>query len=75
MKARIPAMRPGLLPAAILTALLPVAASAQAQDAADGATTLDRISVTGSRIRGVEIENQQPILTVSRQDIERSGHT
>ena len=72
---RTPALRKGLLPLAVLTALVPVAASAQDQTTAAGATTLDRIQVTGSRIRGVEIENQQPILSVSREDIARSGQT
>ncbi len=37
------------------------------------ATTLDRIQVTGSRIRQVEVETAQPILTITRQDIERQG--
>lgn len=70
---RTPALRKGLLPLAVLTALVPAAVSAQEQATATGATNLDRIQVTGSRIRGVEIENQQPILTVSREDIARSG--
>lgn len=70
---RAPALRKGLLPLAVLTALVPAAVSAQEQATATGATNLDRIQVTGSRIRGVEIENSQPILTVSREDISRSG--
>lgn len=69
---RTPALRKGLLPAAILAAVAPAVTFAQAQTAS-GTTELDRIQVTGSRIRGVEIENQQPILTVSREDIARSG--
>ncbi len=37
------------------------------------ATTLDRIQVTGSRIRRVDMETAQPVLTVSRTDIENQG--
>lgn len=36
-------------------------------------TTLDRIEVTGSRIRKVDIENAQPIVTITRADIEKQG--
>ena len=38
-------------------------------------TTLDRIEVTGSRIPRAEIENEQPIITISRADIEKQGFT
>ncbi len=37
------------------------------------ATTLDRIEVTGSRIPRAEIENEQPIVTVTREQIEKQG--
>jgi iron complex outermembrane receptor protein len=37
------------------------------------ATTLDRIEVTGSRIPRAEIENEQPIITVTREDIQKQG--
>ena len=37
------------------------------------ATTLDRIEVTGSRIRQADIETAQPVFTISRQDIENQG--
>ncbi|WP_024891415.1 TonB-dependent receptor plug domain-containing protein [Luteimonas huabeiensis] len=73
MKARIPAMRRGLLPAAILTALVPASAAFAQDGAASGATTLDRIEVTGSRIRKVDVETAQPILSISRADIENQG--
>jgi iron complex outermembrane recepter protein len=36
-------------------------------------TDLDRIQVTGSRIRQVDIETAQPIVTVSREDIQAGG--
>src|SRR5690606_26135495 len=39
------------------------------------ATTLDRVEVTGSRIRQVDAETSQPILVLDRQAIEQSGRT
>lgn len=35
--------------------------------------TLDRIEVTGSRIRQVDIETAQPVTFITRQEIERQG--
>ena len=71
-----PAMRLGLLPASIAIAMLP-AAFAFAQEAAPAAaaeaTTLDRIEVTGSRIRQVDLETAAPVLMISRDDIESQG--
>ena len=48
-----------------------------AQDTGDSqqATTLDRIEVTGSRIRSVDAETSQPVLVLSREDIEKQGVT
>ncbi len=37
------------------------------------ATNLDRIEVTGSRIRQVDVETAQPVLTISRSEIESQG--
>jgi iron complex outermembrane receptor protein len=59
-----------LLPAGIALALAPAFASAQE---AKGTTDLDRISVTGSRIRGASVETQQPILTMTRESLEKQG--
>lgn len=71
-----PALRLGLLPAGIAIAMLP-AAFAVAQDAAPPAaaeaTTLDRIEVTGSRIRQVDAETSAPVLLIDRGDIEKQG--
>ncbi|MBA2239125.1 MAG: TonB-dependent receptor, partial [Lysobacter sp.] len=39
------------------------------------ATTLDRIQVTGSRIRRTDIETSQPVFTLSREDITAQGLT
>src|SRR3546814_1369655 len=66
---------------------LPVAGTAFAQDAADqqeeeqaaaapaqaseDTTELDRVTVTGSRIKRAEIEGPAPITIITRQDLER----
>ncbi|WP_394002044.1 TonB-dependent receptor domain-containing protein [Luteimonas sp. WGS1318] len=70
---RTPALRKGLLPLAVLTALVPAAVSAQEQATATGATNLDRIQVTGSRIRQASLETAQPVILMQRADIERQG--
>ncbi|MFG3447015.1 MULTISPECIES: TonB-dependent receptor domain-containing protein [unclassified Stenotrophomonas] len=48
------------------------AAPAMAQDAPNP-TNLDRIEITGSRIRTVDVETAQPVFAISRTDIERQG--
>jgi len=65
-------MRLGLLPAGIAVALTPAIAFAQNST---GATDLDRIEVTGSRIRGANMETQQPIITLNREALEKQGYT
>ena len=74
-----PALRFAALPFAILTTLAGTGV-AFAQDAAatpgndaDQAKTLDRIEVTGSRIRRVDAENASPVVTIDRQAIEKTG--
>ena len=47
------------------------AGNAVAQEA--DTTTLDRIEVTGTRIRQVDTETSQPVLTISRGEIEKQG--
>ncbi|MEP6906570.1 MAG: TonB-dependent receptor [Pseudoxanthomonas sp.] len=51
--------------------------TAFAQDATDTAkpTELDRIEVTGSRIRQVDLETAQPVLMISREDIQNQGYS
>ena len=49
--------------------------SALAQDAAAEATTLDRVEVTGSRIKKVDAESAQPVTVITRANIEKSGVT
>lgn len=59
-----------------LSLLLAVPGLVAAQDAPQpDATTLDRVQVTGTRIKQAEIEGQVPIQTVTREDIERTGLT
>ena len=54
---------------------LPGIAVAQQPASAQDTTTLDRIQVTGSRIKRAELEGQVPVQTVTREDIERTGLT
>lgn len=48
----------------------PVAAQAQSEDAA----SLDRVEVTGSRIKRTDIEGALPVTVIDREAIEFSGH-
>ena len=66
------AVRFGLLPAGIAIALAPAFASAQ-EGGQQEATTLDKIEVTGSRIRQVDLETAAPVLQLTREDIEGQG--
>jgi iron complex outermembrane receptor protein len=49
------------------------ASHALAQEAGESTTNLDRIEVTGSRIRQTDTETAQPVLTITRADIEKQG--
>ncbi len=40
-----------------------------------GATNLDKIEVTGSRIKRADVETSQPVFSMSRQQIESQGLT
>lgn len=48
---------------------------AEAPAEEEGTTKLEAIEVTGSRIRRSDYETAQPVLVVTREDIERSGLT
>ncbi len=61
------AVRHALVSGLAVTAAVP----AFAQDSAP--TTLDRIEITGSRIRQVDVETAQPVFAISRTDIEQQG--
>ncbi|PTA76862.1 TonB-dependent receptor, partial [Bacillus sp. Nf3] len=56
---------------AVVIALVAGASTATAH--AQEATNLDRIEVTGSRIRQVDTETAQPVMTISRDQIEKQG--
>ena len=78
MNFRIPPVRQGLLPAAIALALIPATAAVaqdqpQTEQAGESTTTLDRIQVTGSRIRQVDVATAQPTVTITRTEIENQG--
>ena len=50
--------------------------AAFAQESGSGQpTTLDRIEVTGSRIKRTELETSQPVFNLSREDIQAQGLT
>ncbi|MCD9085692.1 TonB-dependent receptor [Stenotrophomonas sp. SY1] len=61
------AVRHALISSVTITAATP----AFAQDSIP--TTLDRIEITGSRIRQVDVETAQPVFAISRTDIEQQG--
>jgi outer membrane receptor protein involved in Fe transport len=66
------------LQAAIALALLGTCATSQAQDttkdaSATEAKTLDAVTVTGSRIRRVDTETANPVVTLDRAAIEATG--
>jgi iron complex outermembrane receptor protein len=58
---------------ALAASVLPVG-TALAQEAQSGnATNLDRIEVTGSRIKRTDVEGPNPVTVVTRQDIQAAG--
>ncbi|MCW6028328.1 iron complex outermembrane receptor protein [Stenotrophomonas rhizophila] len=57
-----------------LVATAGTATTAVAQESASP-TNLDRIEVTGSRIRSVDVENSQPVFIMDRAAIEKQGLT
>ena len=48
--------------------------TAFAQDANETTTTLDRVEITGSRIRQASVETAQPVIALSRAEIEKKGY-
>ncbi|MEG2803269.1 TonB-dependent receptor [Stenotrophomonas sp.] len=56
-----------------LCLLLAAPALAGAQETSRATTELDRVEVTGSRIKRAEVEGQVPIQTLTRAEIERTG--
>ncbi|KRG68290.1 TonB-dependent receptor plug domain-containing protein [Pseudoxanthomonas dokdonensis] len=67
---------PGAIKIALFTGAAMATSTALAQDAPPAsteATTLDRVEVTGSRIRQVDKETAAPVLTIDRAAIEDQG--
>ena len=62
---------------AVVLALITSAAGTGTAIAQEASTTtnLDRISVTGSRIKSTDIETSQPVLSLTRADIDKQGVT
>src|SRR5690606_19941543 len=88
MRARSSGIKPNRLSAALFTVLaLPLAGTAFAQDAAaqeeeqatapaqasEETTELDRVTVTGSRIKRAEIEGPAPVTIITADDLEQQG--
>ncbi|MBZ3928672.1 TonB-dependent receptor [Xanthomonas citri] len=65
-------LRDAVVLALVVGVAAPTAAFAQ-ESTAGNTTNLDRIEITGSRIRQVDVETAQPVLTISRQDIQAQG--
>jgi iron complex outermembrane recepter protein len=66
---------PSFLSLAVAVIAMAAAPAAQAQQSgAEGQSTeLETIQVTGSRIRQVDLETAQPVVFITRDDIERQG--
>jgi outer membrane receptor protein involved in Fe transport len=76
MNCKTTKLRDAIAFALVSAAGLSTAGSAIAQEAAttaDEPTTLDRIEVTGSRIRRVDAETASPVFTLERAQIEATG--
>jgi len=70
------AIRHGLYASSLVSTVLAAnVASAQESTTAAPATTLDRIEVTGSRIKRTDIETSQPIFSLNREEIQAQGLT
>jgi iron complex outermembrane recepter protein len=75
------ALKRSRLSAALFTALVvPVAGTAMAQDSEEAprasqstSTTLDKVTVVGSRISRTEVEGPAPVTVITRDDIDREG--
>ncbi|MBA3929327.1 MAG: TonB-dependent receptor [Xanthomonas sp.] len=75
------ALKRSRLSAALITALVvPFAGSAVAQEASQttqqapqATSTLDKVTVTGSRIKKAEIEGPAPVTVITAADIEKQG--
>lgn len=60
---------------ALGTSLIALPTHAQVPTQQQQPQTLERIEVTGSNIRRTDVEGPQPVVTITREAIERSGRT
>ena len=67
-------LKSNTLHVAISLALVGSSPLAFAQEGGGDAITLDRVEITGSRIRQASMETAQPVIALSRADIEKKGY-
>ena len=60
---------------AISLALVISATTTGAAFAQEATTTLDKVEVTGSRIKRTDVETSQPVFSLTREDIQAQGLT
>ena len=60
---------------AISLALVVSATTTGAAFAQEATTTLDKVEVTGSRIKRTDVETSQPVFSLTREDIQAQGLT
>lgn len=65
--------RPVRLPLSALALALAASTAAAQEPPREEATTLDRIEVTGTRIKRADMETASPVFVIDRQNIEASG--
>lgn len=65
--------RRGLRTVLVACGLVVVPVTAYTQDAGEDQTQLERVEVTGTRIRQSDVEGLNPVQVVSRDDLDRSG--
>ena len=65
--------RPQILPSACAIAIAMAFAPTVAHAADNGAEKVERIEVTGSRIKRTDIEGPSPIQSISKDDIANMG--
>lgn len=68
-------LRSAALPAAVALALAAPLAQAQEPTSTEEAVTLDRVEVTGSRIKRADLETASPVFVIDREAIKNSGAT
>ena len=59
---------------AIMLSLLGVSSGVYAADEAAPADSAERVEVTGSRLKGVDLEGASPVIEIDREDLEKRGY-